>query len=137
GYNYEDDWWNNQPPYDPPSEPNNPPVTNLPNLYPNVYGNIDYYTFRYNDFISRNPGKTPPDYYLNYGDKYIRRFTYETYDTLSDPGKQWFTEVRENLQVEIDKRLREQDGITLENDSNAFKEFAFGTHADVYWEAGL
>ena len=30
-------------------------------------GTPDYYQQRYDDFVSRNPGVDPPDYYLEYG----------------------------------------------------------------------
>ena len=50
-----------------------------PTPYPKaLLGSVDYYKWRYNDFIKQNPGKKAPSYYLNYGNKYIQRFTNET-----------------------------------------------------------
>lgn len=37
----------------------------------------------------RHPDKTPPEYYLGYGDKYIYRFRMLLYPILSPAGKQW------------------------------------------------
>ena len=36
-------------------------------------GSLDYYRMRADDFRERNPDMEPPDYYMNYGDKYARR----------------------------------------------------------------
>jgi hypothetical protein len=43
-----------------------------------LLGTAEYYKFRALDFKRRNPDKDPPDYYLNFGDKYARNFTNET-----------------------------------------------------------
>ena len=49
-----------------------------------VLGTVDYYKFRYDDFVRRFPDKEPPAYYMMYGDKYVRKFTGELYEKLSE-----------------------------------------------------
>ena len=44
--------------------PQSPPAQ-LPAAIPPV-GSVDYYKQRHDDFVRRNPGVTPPDYYLEY-----------------------------------------------------------------------
>ena len=48
-------------------------ANNLPAEIPT--GTRDYYRKRYDDFVRRNPGMTPPSYYLEYGQKYCDRFS--------------------------------------------------------------
>lgn len=97
-----------------------------------VLGSVDYYKFRYDDFIKRFPGKDPPAYYMNYGDKYVRKFTEELCEKLSDEGKAWMEDTKLKLQQEIEKKLADDPEIELDED--AFKEFAFQSHAKVYEE---
>jgi len=109
-----------------------------PTPYPKaLLGSVDYYKWRYNDFIKQNPGEKAPDYYLNYGNKYIQRFTNETNNQLSKQGKQWLVNARRNLQVAIEDKLKADPTIELRNGGNDFKEFAFNSHVDAYWNAGL
>ena len=55
--------------------PDNDTSKSLPADLWNRVGDVTYYRARNDDFIRRNPGRTPPDYYLEYGDKYAHRFT--------------------------------------------------------------
>ncbi len=100
-------------------------------------GSADYYKWRYNDFIKQNPGKKAPDYYLNYGNKYIQRFTNETNNQLSKQGKQWLVQARKNLQVAIENKLKADPEIESRNGGKDFHKFAFDSHVDSYWNAGL
>ena len=103
-------------------------------------GSIDYYRQRNDDFVQRYTGRLqPPDYYLSYGDKYCRRFTNEMTPKLSDEGKVWLTQARILLQVAIeDKRAADPRQFdVLEKDSQSFRAFAYETHPQVYWDAGL
>ncbi|MXN92343.1 hypothetical protein GR160_14030 [Flavobacterium sp. Sd200] len=102
-----------------------------------LLGSVDYYKWRHRDFIKQNPGKKAPDYYLNYGNKYIQRFTNETNNQLSKQGKQWLKNARKNLQVAIEDKLKVDPTIELRNGGKDFKEFAFDSHVDAYWNAGL
>jgi hypothetical protein len=101
-------------------------------------GSPAYYLFRANDYLARNPDKKVPDYYLGYGDKYIRRFTEKTYPTLSEQGKQFITRVARALQAEIESKLINdpQGFVALEDDSDAFTKFAYNTHPKAYCESG-
>ena len=62
-----------------------------------------------------------------------KRFQSETREKLSNEGKQWLDEVLVNLQKEMEKRLSEPDGVDLELEQQGFKNFAFDSHVDVYW----
>ena len=104
-------------------------------------GDVSYYKQRNDDFVKRYAGYgfTPPDYYLEYGDKYCNRFTDEMTPKLSDEGKIWLEKARVNLQVAIEER-REQDPVlfdSVEKDSMQFRTFAYDTHPQAYWDAGL
>ena len=112
---------------------------NLPNpVTPD--GRRTYYIDRNLDFVvrySNNPA--PPGYYMNYGDKYINRFSDETNDLLSQEGQEWLARARINLQVAIEneRMASPRDFDALEKDDPAFQSFAMGTHANAYWFAGL
>lgn len=112
----------------------------LPRSIPAV-GDLDYYRLRNDDFLQRHgaEGLAPPDYYLGYGDKYVHRFTHEVGPLLSVPGQSWLVRVRAGLQVAIeDERDRDPAGFDrLEQDNQAFRSFAFDTHPEAYWDAGL
>ncbi|MCB9495769.1 MAG: glucosaminidase domain-containing protein [Fibrobacteria bacterium] len=123
-----------------------PPPEKLPKPYPvERIGNLEYYKFRDDDFRRRNPTRPPPEdfYYMSYGDKYVRRFTVETSPTLTEEGQKWLVEARKLLQIAIENRLRysdrNRDAATIEFDDEfrAFKKFAFDSHPDAYWDAGL
>lgn len=109
-------------------------TTVTPNRYSvSLLGNTDYYKWRALDFKNRNPNLPVPSYYMGYGDKYIKAFTYETSLNLSNQGKMWLADVRENLQLAIEDRLMLADGANFERNDTAFKEFAFNSHVDAYW----
>ena len=104
-------------------------------------GSLSYYTTRHQDFATRYAAceLTPPDYYLGYGLKYVSRFTNETAPLLSEEGQAWLARARVNLQVAIENRLG-ADPLAfdqLEKNNDGFRAFAYGTHADAYWAAGL
>jgi hypothetical protein len=101
-------------------------------------GNLDYYKFREEDFRRRNPNQKAPDYYLGFGDKYLRIFMTETYQKLTPNGQQFLKNVGKKLQEKIEDKLKSdpQGFSKLELDSKAFKKFAYGTHPDAYCEAG-
>lgn len=97
-----------------------------------VLGSVEYYKFRHDDFVKRFPGKEAPPYYMEYGDKYVRKFTDELYPKLSDEGKAWMNDTKLKLQLEIEKKLAEDCDAELNEE--AFKQFAFQSHAKVYEE---
>jgi hypothetical protein len=100
-------------------------------------GKCPYYVWRNNNFIERHPAcpRNPPEYYLGYGYKYCVRFSTETYPKLSEKGKNWLVEARLRLQKAIEIKLKKNGEIEL--DSKEFGDFAFASHPDAYWEAGL
>lgn len=102
-------------------------------------GSLDYYRMRADDFRERNPDMEPPDYYMNYGDKYARRFTEELSPNLSERGQQWLVDARANLQEAMEARRAEDPAAfaELERDPEAFRRFAYDTHPTAYRDAGL
>lgn len=107
----------------------------IPNPKPapeDILGSVDYYKFRHEDFIRRFPDKEPPAYYMMYGDKYVRKFTEELFEKLSGEGKAWMEETKLKLQQAIEDKLKQVPEIEL--DEEAFKDFAFKSHTDVYEE---
>ena len=112
----------------------------LPSPVP-ANGDLSYYTDRHNDFLERYQfcGLTPPVYYLGYGKKYVERFTLETHDRLTPEGQQWLARTRVLLQAAIEEE-READPVAfdrLERNDAAFTRFAYDSHPDAYWDAGL
>jgi RHS repeat-associated protein len=102
----------------------------------NVIGTPAYYQWRYNDFVARNPDATAPGYYLDYGFKYAQRFQNQTNEKLSKRGQKWLGETMVNLQVAMERRLTDPvraDGTELELNPQAFKDFAFASHVNAYW----
>ena len=116
-------------------------AAHLPAPIPAV-GELSYYADRHADFVSRYqdvPGLQPPDYYLDYGNKYVSRFTHETYTRLTPEGQAWLVRVRQGLQVAIESQRAADPAAfdQLEKDNAAFRAFAYGTHPDAYWNTGL
>ena len=114
------------------------PTTSTPPA-PVEPGTRDYYQQRYDDFVSRNPGVDPPDYYLEYGQKYADRFSSLDDRDLSAEGLEWRDKTLVALQQAIeDKRTSDPEGFAeLERDPEAFRRFAFETHPAAYVDSGL
>ncbi|MFN9548006.1 MAG: hypothetical protein ACK6AD_13260, partial [Cyanobacteriota bacterium] len=89
--------------------------------------------------MARNPGVTPPDYYMSYGDKYINRFSNDTFPRLSREGQDWLLRARANLQKEMEARLNKdpENFAQLERNPDQFRDFAYSTHPRAYLDAGL
>lgn len=104
---------------------------------PELIGTPKYYEFRKQDFERRNPGKEAPDYYENYGKKYAERFE-KLKPELSEKGKKWVDNTMINLQKAMEEGIVEsENGASLERDPEAFKTFAYNTHAESYKKAGI
>ena len=102
-------------------------------------GGLDYYRCRADDFVTREPTRSAPDYYLDYGDRYVRRFSEETRPLLSPAGQRWLDRVRGELQEAMEE-VRASDPLgfaLLELEPDRFADFAFETHPQAYLEAGL
>ena len=100
-----------------------------------ILGTKDYYRWRAEDFERRNPGKSAPDYYLGYGDKYAHRFMDGTRKNLSPEGQRWTDDTFRSLQNRLEIGLREHP--KMESDPEKLKDYAFETHSDAYLQSGL
>jgi hypothetical protein len=101
-----------------------------------IIGTKSYYVFREKDFKNRSENKkTPPDYYLNYGNKYCKAFSEKTRPKLSAQGKTWLDKTLIALQEAIEKKLKTDPKIEL--DSTKFRKYAFDSHPDCYLKSGL
>lgn len=102
-------------------------------------GTDSYYRDRYADFVKRNYGVQPPDYYLDYGEKYMQRFMTLDRQDLSAEALAWRDRTRTALQEAMEAKRREnlKAFADLERDPEAFKSFAYGTHVDAYVKSGL
>jgi hypothetical protein len=99
----------------------------------NIISTPAYYQWRNDDFVARNPKKTAPPYYVNYGLLYSQRFENETKSKLSAHGQKWTDEVMLNLQTLMENRLSQADGAEFEQNAQALKSFAFASHVEAYW----
>ena len=105
---------------------------------------IDYYRERARDYVVRHtlptdqPGR-PPVYYLDYGDKYARRFMQVLRPTMSAAGQRWIDATFRRLQVLLERRRAADPRwfAELEEDTRAFQCLAYGTHAQAYIECGI
>jgi len=103
-------------------------------------GTMNYYRKRNTDFMSRSePGETPPDYYLNYGDKYVNKFKTVLRPKLSSTGQKWLDCTLVALQTAIeDKRDANPWAFAeMERDNDKFRDFAYGTHSTTYVDCGV
>jgi hypothetical protein len=108
-----------------------------------VVGTDKYYKWRNNDFNVRQGlmdkwhtwQPSPPDYYMDYGDKYVKRFSKDLRPKLSTSGQGWLDRALVNLQTAIEMELRVNPKIELSN--SGFKKFAFNSHVSAYEDAGL
>ena len=110
-----------------------------PEPYPEAsLGDLNYYVFRNRDFAKRNPGIKPPDYYIKFGDKYLRRFRLEVRPKLSKQGQAFVDRVGLDLQRRMEAKLRSDplQFAELEKDSAKFRKFAYETHIAAYCESG-
>lgn len=99
---------------------------------------IDYYILRWQDFLLRH-ADSPPDYYLNYGDKYCRRFRLEVRHRFTPLGQAWIDNTCDLLQQMLEgKRAEDPRAFAcLEEDPPAFRRFAYSQHAAAYIRGGI
>ncbi len=114
----------------------------LPRLLPHLIGTLDYYRGRFVDYVRRHGFyPPPPDYYLDYGDKYAHRFKLETRPKLSDNGKKWVDKTLTLLQEAIEKAVKtnRSDFDEWEKESNGvrLRQYAFDSHPKAYINGGL
>ncbi|WP_285908013.1 hypothetical protein, partial [Pseudodesulfovibrio pelocollis] len=79
-------------------------------------------------------GKKAPDYYREYGDKYVKRFD-KLKPELSKEGQEWMERTKDRLQFKMEAGLR--SGTWDESKPEELKEKAYDSHSEAYLEAGL
>ena len=111
----------------------------LPKQLTHKIGKLDYYRERNRDYIRRHKIPPPPDYYLDYGDKYAIRFTKVLRPKLSKKGQFWIDKTFILLQQAMEDRLIKSRTAfdLLEQNADEFRNFAYGTHPDAYLDGGL
>jgi len=97
-------------------------------------GKSGYYEKRAKDFKERNPGKKAPEYYREYGDKYVKRFD-KLKPELSEKGQKWLEKTKDLLQFKMESGLR--SGEWDESKPEELKKKAYDSHSEAYLEAGL
>ena len=113
-----------------------PKAGDRPSDFNHLLGRDEYYLARKIDYELRHPGQKAPDYYEEYGNKYLHKFKYDTYGSLSLDGQKWLKRTLYNLQDAIEKEVSKTRG-GVEKNSESFRTFAFGSHPNAYTEAGL
>lgn len=113
-------------------------------MHPNpVPLGADYYERRMKDFVHRHPGMRPPDYYMSYGNVYIKKFSALSSRQLSPAGLAWRDRTLRNLQSAMESQLymtvpwHSVKFGELEMKNAEFTKFAFETHPQAYIDAGL
>lgn len=104
-----------------------------------IFGTKHYYYWRANDFEIRNDlmdaGAKTPRYYMDYGDKYAKRFVNKTRPFLTYQGQKWLDKTLINLQTAMEDKLVNDPKI--EFNDNKFYNFAFDSHPKAYEDGGL
>jgi len=102
-----------------------------------IMGSRDYYSYRAYDFELRDTyqNKTAPDYYMSYGDKYAKAFKNKTRPKMSSKGKIWLDKTLIALQDSIEKKIKSDNKIELDN--VRFRKYAFDSHPICYVKSGL
>ena len=113
-----------------------PKAGDQPSNFEHLLGRDEYYLARKIDYELRHPGQKAPDYYEEYGNVYLHKFKYDTRESLSPKGKTWNDSALVKLQRPIEDMVKITNGI-IEEDSDAFRAFAFDMHPDAYIKAGF
>lgn len=104
-----------------------------------ILGTEHYYQWRNKDCLLRQQlsGQpiNVPDYYLNYGDKYSRRFLLETRPKLSEEGKIWVDNTLLLLQITTECLLI--SNAKAEQNGSLFRQQLFDQHTSVYEATGF
>lgn len=104
-----------------------------------ILGSEYYYQWRNDDCVLRNQlsGQSinAPDYYLNYGDKYARRFLHEIRPKLSEEGQLWVDNTLLLLQITTECLLA--NNAHVEQNGSSFRQQLFDQHTSVYETTGF
>lgn len=104
-----------------------------------LFGTTAYYKWRETDFrvrcaISKNKSVIP-DYYSNYGDKYVERFSLVIRNHLSQEGQRWLDETLILLQLGTEIELRSDPLVELS--PQELRSRLFALHPVIYEAAGF
>lgn len=102
-----------------------------------LFGKLEYYEARFNDYWERHPNNRVKDiYYISYGYEYCSRFKIlKESGKMSIQGNKWIDKTMYNLQEMLEKLV--QANPDLENDPNSLEAAAFKTHPKAYIDGGL
>lgn len=104
-----------------------------------LFGTTAYYKWRATDFRIRcaiaNNQSPLPDYYSNYGDKYVERFSFVIRNHLSQKGQQWLDETLILLQLGTEIELLSDPLVELS--PAALRSRLFALHPVIYEAAGF
>lgn len=112
----------------------------IPTLAPDsLFGTTAYYKWRETDFrvrciLSKNQSEIP-DYYSNYGDKYVERFSLVIRNHLSPEGQQWLDETLLLLEIGTEAALLNDPLVELS--PQELRHRLFELHPLVYETAGF
>ena len=87
------------------------------------------------DAVNRLGKGSAPDYYLEFGDKYLKKFKYELRPDLAPRQQKWLDDTLKNLHDEIEKVLKETPEI--ESNQGKFKKTAYNSHVKAYEDAEI
>lgn len=98
-----------------------------------------YYIARARDYQIRNNTNEIPQYYVEYGAKYMFAFKYDTRNELSEQGQKWLDDTLVNLQDEMENVVSEnpQCETIPRGMPESLKKLAFDSHVDAYLNAGI
>ncbi len=102
-----------------------------------LFGRLEYYESRFNDYWERHPNNRVKDiYYISYGYEYCSRFIFlKESGRMSIQGNEWIDKTMRNLQEMLEKLV--QANPDLENNPNSLEAAAFKTHPKAYIDGGL
>lgn len=100
---------------------------------------VNYYVLRWQDYAARHTASQPPDYYLDYGDKYCRRFHLDVRRQFSPLGQAWIDKTCRLLQQMLEQKRIENPQVFahLEENPPALRSLAYSHHARAYIQGGI
>ena len=114
--------------------------TNFKHLIKNKDLQDLYYIARARDYQIRYATSEIPDYYIEYGAKYMFRFKYETRNELTDiTAINWLDDTLYNLQDSLEEILYKYpkcENLDSDESGSLYKK-AFESHVDAYLKAGF